>query len=175
MCFGLASAPRVFTKVLKPVYSFFRKLGIRCIYYIDDSLNMHQNYNKCLQNTEIMVKMLDNLGFRINQKKSVLIPTRRIIFFGLIIDTVQFKVFLTQEKINKIISSATLILKQREVTIRSLASFIGLLIHAFHAVSYGPLHYRNLERNKIRALRASFGDYDMKVVISKDSETEIKW
>jgi hypothetical protein len=27
LCFGLASAPRVFTKVLKPVFAFFRKLA----------------------------------------------------------------------------------------------------------------------------------------------------
>lgn len=49
LCFGLASAPRIFTKLLKPVYSFFRKLGIRCIYYIDDSLNMHQNFKNVLK------------------------------------------------------------------------------------------------------------------------------
>ena len=27
LCFGLASAPRVFTKVLKPVYAFFSQIG----------------------------------------------------------------------------------------------------------------------------------------------------
>ena len=49
LCFGLVSAPRIFTKLLKPVYSFFRKLGIRCIYYIDDSLNMHQHFKNVLK------------------------------------------------------------------------------------------------------------------------------
>lgn len=37
--FGLSSAPRTFTKVLKPVFSWFRQ-GFRCSYFIDDSLNM---------------------------------------------------------------------------------------------------------------------------------------
>jgi hypothetical protein len=62
ICFGLASSPRVFTKVLKPVYAFFCKLGIRGIYYIDDSLNMEQDFDKCKDNTNIMVQKLDDLG-----------------------------------------------------------------------------------------------------------------
>ena len=49
-----------------------------------------------------MIQTLDDLGFTLNYKKSVLIPTQRLtFFFCLIIDTVQFKVFLTEEKIEK--------------------------------------------------------------------------
>jgi hypothetical protein len=47
-------------------------VGIRCIYYIDDSLNMEQDFDKCKDNTNIMVQKLDDLGYRINRKKSVL-------------------------------------------------------------------------------------------------------
>ena len=173
LCFGLASAPRIFTKLLKPVYSFFRKLGIRCIYYIDDSLNLNQNIDKCAQNTNIMVKKLDDLGYRINYKKSVLIPTKRIVFFGLIIDTELFKVFLTDEKVEKIISLGNSILSKREITIRCLASFVGLVVHAFYAVQFGPLHYRNLERNKISALRTASDDYESVLTISNESVVEI--
>ena len=138
LCFGLASAPRVFTKVLKPVYAFFRQHGIRCIYYIDDSLVMNQEFSECLQNTNFIAEKLDLLGYGINFKKSVLAPTRRIVFFGLIIDTVQFKVFLTDEKIDKIISFGKFMLKQHLISIRTLASFIGLIVHAFNAVTFGP-------------------------------------
>ena len=28
--FGLSSAPRVFTKILKPIYAWFRLIGLRC-------------------------------------------------------------------------------------------------------------------------------------------------
>ena len=38
--FGLASAPRVFTKLLKPVLSILRQRGIRLIVYLDDILLM---------------------------------------------------------------------------------------------------------------------------------------
>lgn len=82
-----------------------------------------------------MVKKLDDLGYRINYKKSVLIPTKHIVFFGLI-DTELFKVFLTDEKVDKMISLGNSILHKKEITIRCLASFIGLVVHAFYAVLF---------------------------------------
>ena len=38
LCFGISSAPRVFTKLMKVVFSNIRRLGIVTFYYIDDSL-----------------------------------------------------------------------------------------------------------------------------------------
>ena len=40
--FGLSSAPRVFTKLLKPVLARFRHQGMRLIMYLDDMLVMAQ-------------------------------------------------------------------------------------------------------------------------------------
>ncbi|CAC5367626.1 unnamed protein product [Mytilus coruscus] len=122
-----------------------------------------------------MVQKLDELGFRINFKKSVLIPSKRIVFFGLIIDTELFKIFLTDEKIDKIISLGKVLLKQKFVTVRCLASFIGLVVHAFNAVSVGPLHYRNMERNKVEALNSCNGDFDSEIFITEESKTEFIW
>ena len=39
--FGLTSAPRIFTKILKPVTGILRKMGIRIIVYLDDMLIMN--------------------------------------------------------------------------------------------------------------------------------------
>ena len=36
--FGLNTAPRVFTKLIKPIAAYLRKRGIRIIVYIDDFL-----------------------------------------------------------------------------------------------------------------------------------------
>ena len=41
--FGLAVAPRLFTKVLKPVVALLRRAGIRLIIYLDDLLFMNQS------------------------------------------------------------------------------------------------------------------------------------
>ena len=73
-----------------------------------------------------MNKKLDALGCSINYKKSSLV-TKKLVFFGLIIDTVSLKSFW-EEKVEKIVTLGNIILRKREITVRTLASFIGLVI-----------------------------------------------
>ena len=47
---GLASAPRLFTKVLKPIYAHLRSLGHFCMGHIDDSFLMGHTYTSCEEN-----------------------------------------------------------------------------------------------------------------------------
>ena len=74
--FGLKSAPFVFTKILKPVYAWFRQQNIRCCYYMDNSINMNLSKDVCQTNTISMVKTLQNLGYCINHKNQFLSPPR---------------------------------------------------------------------------------------------------
>ena len=46
LSFGLVSAPRVFTKLLRSVVGFLRSRGMRCVVYIDDLLLLHQDKEK---------------------------------------------------------------------------------------------------------------------------------
>ena len=163
--FGLSSAPRVYTKVLKPIYRWFRQQGFRCSYYIDDSLNMDQDQFVCKENVISMARVLESLDFNVNKDKSILLPKQRILFFGFILDSVLFKVFLPEEKVEKIIQMAKEIRSNSPVVIRDLASLIGLLIHAFFAVLEAPMHYKALERDKVRGLAVN-KDYDESVNLS---------
>ena len=115
-------------------------------------LNMNQDKAVCRDNTMSIVDTLDSLGFTINYEKSSLVPVQRIVFFGFVIDSVEFKIFLTEEKVQKILTKARLLLQKGVVVVRELASFIGLIINAFYAVLEAPLHYRGLERNKLVGL-----------------------
>ena len=72
----------------------------------------------------------DNInGYIINFKKSVLTPTQRIIFCGLIIDTVEFKFSLQRKKWSKIKSLCVEILLEQIVPIHKFASLICLIVH----------------------------------------------
>ncbi|CAC5385901.1 unnamed protein product [Mytilus coruscus] len=83
---------------------------------------------------------------------------------------VEFDVVLQDEKIDKIISLGKIILQQKCVTERCFASFIGLVVHAFNAVSVGPLHNRNMERNKVETLNSCYGDFDSEIIITQESK-----
>jgi hypothetical protein len=121
-----------------------------------------------------MITKIVSLGFTINYEKSHLIPSQKIIFFGFLIDSVQFKVFLTEIKVQKIVNTANQLLVKMSVYIRELASFIGLLVNAFQAVLEGPMHYRYLERDKVLGLTYC-QNYDAHIMLSNNSKSELKW
>ena len=73
--FGLSSAPRVFTKVLKPFVGSIRNKGIKLVIYLDDMAIISSSRELSFQEAAIIVvQMLESLGFIINKEKSVLIP-----------------------------------------------------------------------------------------------------
>jgi hypothetical protein len=70
LCFGIASATWVFTKVLKPVFAFIRHMGISSFYYIEDSLFEAESAPMCDNHTELFVNLITKLGFFINKQVS---------------------------------------------------------------------------------------------------------
>ena len=75
--FGLKSSPYVFTKILKPVYDWFRQQNICCCYYIDDSLNMNADKLACINSTNTIIETLLDLGYAINLNKRAMMALYR--------------------------------------------------------------------------------------------------
>lgn len=71
---GLSSAPRLFTKLLKPVYATLRRLGYLNVGYIDDSLLVGETIQECSSGSSAMITLVEKLGFFVNYEKSVLKP-----------------------------------------------------------------------------------------------------
>ena len=74
---GLSSAPRIFTKILKPVCALLRSIDHTCMGRIDDSLLVGQSFNSCHRNIADTVSLFTNLGFTIHPVKSVLQPQQK--------------------------------------------------------------------------------------------------
>ena len=83
---GLSPAPRIFTKLLKPVFSHLRKLGFHNTAYIDDSFLQGRTAGECRENIKATVDSLRAAGFIIHPKKSVFIPSQVIQYLGFILN-----------------------------------------------------------------------------------------
>ena len=68
--FGIASAPRVFTKILKPVIGLLRRQGIHLIIYLDDFSLMASAKETLSYHVTLTVTLLEMLGFVVNYQKS---------------------------------------------------------------------------------------------------------
>ena len=75
---GISCAPRLFTKLLKPVFSTLRQLGHSNSGFIDDSLLVADTFKECQENVSDTVGLMTELGFIVHPNKSVLVPTQDI-------------------------------------------------------------------------------------------------
>ena len=78
MANGLSCAPRVFTKLLKPVYATLHNLGYLSLGYIDDSYLQGDTSSECLENVKVKASLFKKVGFHLHLTKSVIIPTQRL-------------------------------------------------------------------------------------------------
>ena len=102
---GLSSAPRIFTKILTPVYARLRSISHTFMGHIDDSLLVGQSFNSCHRNTADTVSLFTSLGFTIHPVKSVLQPQQKIDFLGFVLDSITMTVTLTAAKAMKVRSA----------------------------------------------------------------------
>ena len=54
-----------------------------------------------------------------------------------------------------------------------MASVVGHMVASFPASVFGPLYYRNIERDKINALKITNGDFDKHMQLSEQAKSDI--
>ena len=163
---GLACAPRLFTKILKPIYSYLHSIGHISMGHIDDSFLVGYTHSACQQNVNDTVDAFTKLGFVVHPLKEIL---------GFVINSIDMTIRLPISKAEHVKSSCMSLFGASVFTIRELAHVIGLLVSSFPGVQFGRLHYRHLELDKVEALKISKGNYDAKAMLSQESYTELKW
>ena len=169
---GLACAPRYFTKILKPVFAHLREEGAECFPYIDDSFVVADSIDECLRTLNKLGSLLRALGFVVHPEKSVVVPTRQLLFLGFMLDSVEFKIFLTKEKEEKLVRAAGQVLDQVHIRIREVAGLIGLMVAFAQAFNYAEAHIKSLEIDKIRALKDARGDFEATMTVSSQSRKD---
>ncbi len=74
--FGLALAPRTFTKCMDAALAPLRLQGIRVLNYLDDWLILAHSRELVSRHRDIVLGHIHSLGLRMNAKKSVLLPSQ---------------------------------------------------------------------------------------------------
>lgn len=88
LCFGLAWAPYVFTRVVSQVIKRWRKRGVRCCAYLDDiAVCASGSFDDALALCAELLRELRDLGWVVNAEKSQLVPSQQSEFLGYAIDT----------------------------------------------------------------------------------------
>ena len=115
------------------------------------------------------------LGFVINTEKSVLTPSQTIVFLCSNILSKNMTLSLTDENKNKIKTILTDCLGKCKISLREWARILGNIVASFPAVTYGSLHYRHLEKEKITGLQYHKGNFEGKIRLYAEAIAEIQW
>lgn len=172
---GLTASPRVFTKILKPVFAALRTKGHVSTAYIDDSCLQALSYKSCLENIHDTVTLMDSLGLTVHPNKSVLEPSHQIIFLGFILCSLTMTIRPTTERCQDLIQLAQNILDRKRVPIRMFAKFIGKLVALEQGIEYAALFYKPLEKVKDEKLKSHCGNFDSFMTIPKQTYPVINW
>ena len=172
---GLASAPRIFTKLLKPVYASLRNLGHIVFGYIDDSYLQGDDAKSCKDNVLATHSTFTNLGFLPHEEKSVVEPTQELTLLGFVLNSLTMTISLTPLRAQKLENACSMLLKMDKPSIRTVAQVIGLMVASFPAIPHAQLFYRALERDKTNALQQQKGDFEATMTYSSEAKNDLKW
>ena len=153
--FGLATAPQVFTMIVKEVKLMALSRGLRIHQYLDDWLIRSQSQEEAQVNTQAVVELTQSLRWIINQEKSELKPTQVFSFVGYEYHLDSALVKPTQERWLKLQDLILQLKSKRVLTARCLMSLIGLLASTEKMVPEGRLHMRPLSVSPQGALEIS--------------------
>ena len=120
LCFGLGPAPNIFTKLIKIPVSVLRRLNILIIIYLDDMSLIGHTIEEALMARDTAIFLLQQLGFVLNLKKSVLTPTQRADFLGVTVDSLIMTLSLPEKKVSKVQKYCQELLRKTQVSILEL-------------------------------------------------------
>ena len=173
--FRFRDSPRIFTKILKPVISHLRNSGHILTFYLDDSWQAAQTFAKAIETCKATYSLLLKVGFLPNLKKSQLFPSHQIQILGTCLDSEKIIPSLPKEEEVQIVRLLKEALNMHSMSIKHLAKIIGKLLSCIVVCPFGQLHYRYLERSKLRALRLNKGHWSSKCRLHFMAKLELQW
>ena len=147
--FGLSLAPRVFTRIPRPIVAKLRSEGIRTVIYLDNLLLIHHQKDTLNEIFLYVRRLLSSLGFIVKLEKCSLKPSRCLVFLGVVLDTTYMSVALPEEQINRIQRACQEMLESQSTSLGGLLSLLGCTSHAARTGLWkAPLYYRALQRQQ---------------------------
>ena len=145
LCFGLCTAPQVFTQVFATISVWAHCHGIRLLRYLDDWLILASSEDEVRQHVRMLLSVCHDLGIVVNLEKSSLEPTQRATYLGMSIDTVVARVFPTESRVRNMMTLGSSFLSMPEPPARMWQSVLGHMASLEKLVPGGRLRMRSLQ------------------------------
>jgi hypothetical protein len=99
MPFGLKSAPRLFTKVMRPVIWYIRRRWrARVVVYMDDVLMLFDDRETAATTTTQVMSWMQSLGWKLSVEKCQMVPQQQVTFLGWVLDLRSLQLKMTKQR-----------------------------------------------------------------------------
>ncbi len=140
--FGLALAPRTFTKVMDAALAPLRLQDIRALNYLDDWLILAHSRELVSYHRDIILRHIRALGLRTNTNNSVLTPSQQTVFLGFHFDFVLMQARLAPARISSFNACLARFKLGHHVSVSTCRKLLGLMAAASPVLPLGLLHMR---------------------------------
>ena len=127
LCFGLTTAPQVFTRLMAPISAILHRYGIRMLRYLDDWLILAESRDTCIQARDRLLHLCEELGLRVNHGKSSLVPSQTMTYLGMQILSVRFIAKPTETRVANLLNIIEEFLSSLPPTACYLVVVVGLV------------------------------------------------
>ena len=143
--FELATSPREFAKLLRPVVAWLRQRGVKLHVYLDDWLICTESPEQAQLHSEMTIMLLQRLGWVINLGKSDLTPSQDFQFLGMQFNTRQFTVAPLPKMHLKVQSVHQHRMTNPVITACDLHRLLGMVVFMAMLVRRGRLHLQPVQ------------------------------
>ena len=145
LCFGLSTAPQVFTRVFAVVSAWAHSHGIRLLRYLDDWLILAFSGREAKHSVWSLFPLCHTLGIVINEKKSDFVPSQTAKYLGMTIDAEAGKVFPSLARVEKFLTVAESFYTMDAPPAQLWQVVLGHLASLERLVPHGRLRMRTLQ------------------------------
>ena len=175
MPFGLATAPRIFTKVMSAIGSFLHTRQIFMHMYLDDWLVRSQDKKILLKNQEFILSLLDKLGLLVNWKKSNLVPSQTIQYLGAIFNFQLGLIYPTEDRHLSLLQAIARMENLSQVSAQWFLRLLGLMTACIGLVPAAHLHMRPIQFYLLHFWRPHKDSLDSLVPIRQFLVDHLQW
>ena len=175
LCFGLSTAPQVFTRVFAAVSAWAHARGIRLLRYLDDWLVLSSSEKKAKKSIRELLSLCRTLGIVINEKKSDLVPSQSAKYLSMTIDTGAGKVFLSLARVEKFLTVAERFCTMQSPPAQLWQVILGHLASLKRLVPHGRIRMRSLQWHLKSQWSPESDPPSLPVALPEEARRDLSW
>ena len=180
--FGMSEAPRICTKILRPLIGILKSLGIRCLIYIDDLLVIDQCPLRAARAMGLAMQLLQKeVGLQLKMEKGLLQPAQTFACLGIIWNTSSMTCSIPAKRVKALQHTASRLLKMsslrdgrpQPIPTRDMARFTGQVISTCRAIRPARRRLNHIQHDFARGLKR--GGWRGWTILSTRAREALRW